>query len=650
MADDTKIIAVVGNCQSRGIADYLAVMYPNASVRPAYSQEVRLGVVDLEHLIGVSDIVVVQTTMLRQVKEVIEKIGCDPQLIVLPTIYHTGFHPDFIYVSAQDGNLASPIGPGHSAIGFAAWKAGMIASEAVQFFNDVTMRGLGYDKYLAQAKQDFMANAKGLGYDFTEEYSSWEKSGVFLHTPNHPKPIVLAGLARAAASKMDAAPTSLHPEYFVADKLWSNLVWPIYPELAQSIGYPGEYLFKPPYKSHKFGQSMRLLNLHKFLGASFAIYDKYDRSELNSVRLLDERYEKFINKDKLGSGVARKPVHPYRGLPDMQFWNRSVASVAPKDMDPVSHARTKITPPMKIATAGSCFAQHIARALQETGFTYHVEEKGADLDPTVRQERQFGVFSARYGNIYTAAQLDQMFDRATGNFVPVDKAWQRADGRFVDPFRPRIEPDGFESAASVAESQTAHFEAVERLWKNLDVFIFTLGLTEGWRSKIDGAVFPLAPGVAGGEMDYERYEFHNFTAEETAQSTISFLQKLKSVNPNVRVILTVSPVPLEATYENRHVLVSTAHSKAALLVAAHKVTEKFDWVEYFPSYEIITGSYNRGSYFGPDLREVVPSGVSHVMERFIAHHTLAEDNKSVQHNVEYLQGQNIICDEELLRV
>ncbi len=650
MADDSKIISVVGNCQSRGIADYLAVMYPAASVRPAYSQEVRLGTVDLDHLIGISDIVVAQTTMLKQTKEVIEKIGCSPQLIVLPTIYHTGFHPDFIYVSARDGNLASPIGPGHSAIGFAAWKAGMTASEAAQLFNDATIRGLGYDKYLAQAKQEFMASANKLGFDFEEEYRGWEKSGVFLHTPNHPKPIVLAGMARAAASRMDEAPTSLYPEYFVADKLWSNLVWPIYPELAQNFGYPGEYLFKPQNKTHKFGQSMKLFTLHEFLEASFAIYDKYDRSELSSVRLSDSRYEKFITKDKLGSKAAPKPVHPYRGLPDIQFWNRSVSAVAPKDMDPVSHARTKITPPMKIATAGSCFAQHIARALQETGFTYHVEEKGADLDPAVRQERQFGVFSARYGNIYTAAQLDQMFDRATGDFVPVDQAWQRADGRFVDPFRPRIEPKGFDSAVDIAESQVAHFEAVERLWKNLDVFIFTLGLTEGWRSKIDGAVFPLAPGVAGGQMDYERYEFHNFTAEETAASTISFLQKLKGVNPNVRVILTVSPVPLEATYENRHVLVSTAHSKAALLVAAHKVTEEFDWVEYFPSYEIITGSYNRGSYFGPDLREVVPSGVSHVMGRFIAHHTLPDDTGSVPHSAEYLQGQDIICDEELLRV
>ena len=35
-----------------------------------------------------------------------------------------------------------------------------------------------------------------------------------------------------------------------------------------------------------------------------------------------------------------------------------------------------------------------------------------------------------------------------------------------------------------------------------------------------------------------------------------FLGSLSKVNPRVRVILTVSPVPLVATFENRHVLVS----------------------------------------------------------------------------------------------
>jgi hypothetical protein len=48
------------------------------------------------------------------------------------------------------------------------------------------------------------------------------------------------------------------------------------------------------------------------------------------------------------------------------------------------------------------------------------------------------------------------------------------------------------------------------MFEKLDVFTFTLGLTEAWRNRNDGAVFPLPPGVSGGEMNDQRYEFINF--------------------------------------------------------------------------------------------------------------------------------------------
>jgi hypothetical protein len=50
------------------------------------------------------------------------------------------------------------------------------------------------------------------------------------------------------------------------------------------------------------------------------------------------------------------------------------------------------------------------------------------------------------------------------------------------------------------------------MFETLDVLVFTFGLTESWRNRADGAIFPLAPGVAGGEFHGDRYEFVNFSA------------------------------------------------------------------------------------------------------------------------------------------
>jgi hypothetical protein len=49
--------------------------------------------------------------------------------------------------------------------------------------------------------------------------------------------------------------------------------------------------------------------------------------------------------------------------------------------------------------------------------------------------------------------------------------------------------------------------------------------------------------------------------------------------------------------------------------------QRFENVHYFPSYEVITGAFNRGAYYAPDLRNVLEDGVAHVMRLFLAHAT-----------------------------
>ena len=117
------------------------------------------------------------------------------------------------------------------------------------------------------------------------------------------------------------------------------------------------------------------------------------------------------------------------------------------------------------------------------------------------------------------------------------------------------------------------------------------------------------------------------------------------------MILTVSPVPLIATYEKRHVLVSTTYSKSVLRAAAEVATRQFSNCHYFPAYEIITGNYNRGRYFEDDLRSVTAEGVDHVMKLFIKHYCAAPaGGDDLIHAVtrEIQQVAGIFCDEERL--
>lgn len=346
--------------------------------------------------------------------------------------------------------------------------------------------------------------------------------------------------------------------------------------------------------------------------------------------------------------------HPYLEVADHQMWYRAVTWVPPGGLDPVVDARFRIASSDRVATIGSCFAQHLSRHLVHSGFRYFVTEPAPPGMPEDdAAARQYGVFSARYGNVYTVAQANQLIQRAYGQLVPVDDAWVRDDGAFADPFRPSVEPSGFADVAALRADREVHLAAVRTMFECSDVLVFTLGLTEAWRSRLDGAVYPTAPGVHAGTFDPARHEFINFDVDAARADLDRFCETVHAINPKVRVLLTVSPVPLVATYEARHVLVSTVYSKSVLRVAAAAAMARFDFVDYFPSYEIVGTPNGVRNYYGDDLREVAEAGVSHVMRVFSEHYASASRSSSIDASSMVgaeppRRGAELICDEDTI--
>lgn len=315
------------------------------------------------------------------------------------------------------------------------------------------------------------------------------------------------------------------------------------------------------------------------------------------------------------------PIHPsslYLSVPEQALWRKSMDSLPVREINPHMPGDFTLSAEDKIASAGSCFAQRISTALIDAGFNYLVKEKGPGfLPPEALRELGYGVYSARYGNIYTALQLLQTLRRAFGRFQPKEPLWTNGLSRFVDPFRSGIEPMGFTSEEECLWDRDSHLKATRQVFEELDVLIFTLGLTESWHSKEDGAVFPNCPGSGlGGEFDPQRHAFHNFSVAEVIEHMESFFSELREVNPRAKLILTVSPVPLMATFEPRHVLQSTVYSKSVLRVACEELVKNHEDIHYFASYEIVTATCNTQDYFQPDRRNVTDAAVAHVIDCF----------------------------------
>ncbi|MBA4018458.1 MAG: GSCFA domain-containing protein [Pirellula sp.] len=341
---------------------------------------------------------------------------------------------------------------------------------------------------------------------------------------------------------------------------------------------------------------------------------------------------------------------PYEKAAPAQKWTDAVAGVPDDRLNPHLPARFQLDPALKIASAGSCFAQRISESLTAQGFNYFVTEPCPGwLAADRAKEYGYGVFSARYGNVYTPLQLVQLVQRALGIFQPEEPAWSGKNDRWFDPFRPRIQPKGFSSAAELNADRDCHLQAVRQLLEGLDVFVFTLGMTEAWRSRSDGAVFPVCPGCVAGEYSAEAYEFCNFSAAEISEHLNQFFELLAGINPSARVILTVSPVPLMATMTERHVLQATTYSKAVLRVAAEEAVRRHAHVDYFASYEIITATRNTHRYFAADKRSVTADGVSHVMDAFFRQYvgqgSSTEQSPSTTRSTEATPADDLVCDE-----
>lgn len=161
--------------------------------------------------------------------------------------------------------------------------------------------------------------------------------------------------------------------------------------------------------------------------------------------------------------------HPYADAPAYRRWSRAVAAVPPADVDPVVSMPFRISPSEQIVTAGSCFAQHIARHLRQNGFGFLVTEAAHPLVPAETAEAlNYGVYSARYGNVYTARQMLQLLRRVRGQFRPADDVWERSGAAVISilsgPPSSRMASPRFVNSDSIESNISRRFCVPFRTW------------------------------------------------------------------------------------------------------------------------------------------------------------------------------------------
>jgi hypothetical protein len=278
--------------------------------------------------------------------------------------------------------------------------------------------------------------------------------------------------------------------------------------------------------------------------------------------------------------MARSDVHPVHRFEPWQVWPGSFDNPPADGNFPVRpQPGLALTRQTRIASLGSCFAREIKRRLLQRGFTYIAEETHhpASVHASAAWERVYNTFCMR-----------QIFEYTFERFTPALRWWRSpGSGRVQDPYRRVILYAGPEEAEA---DFARHREHSRRALAAAEVLILTLGLTEIWQDREDGAVIslPAGPYVSeGGDMS--RYAFRVSRHAENLENLERIHAIMAAHNPGCRVLVTISPVNLWATFRaDADVISASCNSKSTLRAAADEFAARHENVVYFPAFEMAT--------------------------------------------------------------
>jgi GSCFA family len=267
----------------------------------------------------------------------------------------------------------------------------------------------------------------------------------------------------------------------------------------------------------------------------------------------------------------------------------------------------------KVFAIGSCFARGIELALAQRGFD--VVSAARDFDAFERADKQSAAlgFTNKYTTHSIVQELGWALDPAArfpeASLVDLD------DGTCLDPhINPSLQR--LDRAGTLARHRTMT-EVMARV-KDCRVVFITLGLVEIWYDTQAGVYLNSTPIREMHVKFPGRYRFSATGYPENLANLERVHELLTRYgHPDLKIVVTVSPIPLLATHTPQDVILANTYSKATLRAVAQDWVAAHPNVQYFPSYEIVMNS-SRVVAWARDMRHVTGSIATVATDYFVA--------------------------------
>jgi hypothetical protein len=247
----------------------------------------------------------------------------------------------------------------------------------------------------------------------------------------------------------------------------------------------------------------------------------------------------------------------------------------------IPKAKHSITHETQLLTLGSCFADVVGNQLKNNKLNIIVNPFGTLFNPL----SIFKLLSPTY------TQADERL------FVENQQMWFHYD--FHSQFSGH-------SQAALQDIINAQISLVHQSLKQTQYLIITFGTAFIYR-----LLNPQTYVANCHKMPSHYFEKDLLSVKDICKSFAILYKALKEQNPDLKIILTVSPVrhTKDGVPENQV-------SKSILRAACHYLTTDYEEVTYFPSYEIMMDDLRDYRFYKPDLLHPNEVAEQYIFEKF----------------------------------
>jgi hypothetical protein len=210
---------------------------------------------------------------------------------------------------------------------------------------------------------------------------------------------------------------------------------------------------------------------------------------------------------------------------------------------------------------GSCFARNLARSLHDRGYESHHMEISEYINTTFANRA--------FVDWLSDADVDEAIRNRIVELLP--PAWNK--------------------------------ETTLQVIKHCDVFILTLGVAPAFFDKTTGEFVLPRSSALNSRALAEKYTFRTTTVQENVDNVLYLINFVRSISPGIKIVVTVSPVPLVASFEYESAVQADCLSKCTMRLTAHEVVNNSNIpnILYWPSFEVFrwAGS-NASNYYAAD--------------------------------------------------